>query len=176
MHLSKILSICMLVLAVSCDSTPPEGTTDEFVRQLFISNKEVFEELHLMIQEDSKVKRVGDDVVGDDWFKTSGSTLNEALESAGLSRERYDIYMKLLRCIGAYRVSCRASYAGATNDTIIGIHRWGIVPEGFTLDVIYTLESIYDPFVEDTIEATRRDNTQAYLPLGGCWYIRRVHD
>ena len=124
------------------------------------------------MQEDRAVKRIGDDVVGDVWFNTSGRTLGDALEAADLTRQRYDEYMTLLRKIGAYRVSVDLYDESMSS---IGIFRSGNVAESHSVNVVFQLNQP-NPIVTDTVAATVSDNTSAYLQLDDSWYIYREHD
>ena len=166
---STAILIGVLAAFAGCSSDPP---TDSAVKQTFVANKPTFQKLHQMIQEDRATQRIGDDVVGDDWFKTSGSTLDDALAAVGLTRERYDEYMTLLGQIDAYRVSVDLY---DESKSTIGIFRSGNVAESHSVDVVFAPNSP-NPVVADTVAATISDNTSAYLELGHSWYIYREHD
>ena len=150
------------------------GPMDATLRAIFVANRNSFEQLHEMMQADRNVMRVGDDIVGDIWLDFPGvdSSLSEALESEGMSQERYNAYMALLRQIGAYRVSVDFY---DDNRSIIGMHRSGNVAESQSVDIVHA-EKPPEPIVEETIAATRADNTSGCAKLADSWYICRVHD
>ena len=150
-----------------CAKTEP---ADEKLARLFVAKRTVFDELQRMISADKKIGRVGDDVVGDIWFKLDGSSGNSAADSVGLGRDRYGDYLKLLRSIGAYRVSTSNGI-----DVNVHMYRHGTLVEGRTVDVVFE-NTPPDPIVDDTIAATVSDNTFAFRLLDDSWYIRREHD
>jgi hypothetical protein len=155
---------------VGCSIGSP-APSDNAIRATFDTNKSVFEELNLMIQEDKRIVRVGDEVVGEVWFEPTETSLNRALESVGLSRERYDRYIKLLDKIGAYRISVFFRKQGSQ----IGMHRSGNLTQGSTVDVVY-LTSSPQHLVDDTVRATQSNNTIGYAEISKSWYICRAHD
>ena len=161
--------ITSLVAFTGCTSEPP---TDAALRKTFAANQATFERLHQMMQSDESVVRIGDDVVGDIWFDSSDSSLADALLPAGLSRERYDAYMELLRRVGAYRVSVDLYDKSSSK---IGMHRAGNVAESHSVDIVFVAQPP-DTIVADTVTATVHDNTSAYLELTDSWYIYREHD
>ena len=86
----------ILLTPTLCGCTASEPTDAELV-SLYTSNDKVFAELRSMIIVDQQVGRVGDDVIGDSWFKIDNISIDSAAQNAGLSRTRYNEYMPIAR-------------------------------------------------------------------------------
>ena len=160
--------IALFASALGCSTEPP---TDASIRTTFLANRDAFDQLHQMIQSEQSVRCIDDDMVGNVYYITTDSMLDDALSVAGLNRRRYDKYMKLLRQVGAYKVSI-GSY---NSKSIIGMYSEGNVAESLRVDVVF-LAKQPDKLVDDTVAATIADNSSAYLELDDSWYIFREHD
>ena len=147
---------------------PSPGPPDATVRVTYRKHQAVFERLHTMIHEDEAIQMVGDDMImfRHLWLGISDATLDDALTASGLSHERYDEYMLLLRKVEAYRVSIPLN--DTWEQTHVHIHRSGIVPEGFTVGVVRMERT--QPGSRSRTTRRRPLYATTHLPMH-CWNI-----
>jgi len=173
-----VVGMCVVMrdfwpLGFFSDFRPPPSDTS--LRTLYQAHQSEFAKLRDMILVEPELLSIGDDNVGKFWligrtWRTDGTgtyTETEMLSRAGLSRERYRTYLKLLQAVGGFRVS-RDSGSGQVT---VCIARAGVVPAGYVKSIVFS-PALPTPIVGDT-EAHARTTSEGicYTTIGGNWYI-----
>ena len=169
MRFSRIVTIIFLVV-VACiaslciiavvSSTPPRESK---IESEFRAQRAVYERVLTMFREDEGV-----DTVADWGIQTKGSVLSATPPEGGMSAERYQEYLALLKKIGAGGVS------RGENPLEVRFLVWGSGFGGDTRHVaVCWLESEPSHTMPslDAFYRTEKPRTPAYVHIDDKWYI-----
>ncbi|MFH1747108.1 MAG: hypothetical protein ABIG44_08700 [Planctomycetota bacterium] len=171
-------------------TTPP---SDAELRGLFEDQHAVFTKLRDMILSERVLVGVGTDFLcfqppssqrpqsfwlhGDRYSGQEGEDLSrdELLQKIGITPERYDAYMELLKEIGAYRLT-RPSLRPDLHPVCVKVYRYGNVVSSLCKAVEYFAPEHFSGGVgqyHTVVECTddMPDESDWYAPLGGGWFI-----
>jgi hypothetical protein len=137
---------------------------DASLVRLFDSNKAAFEEMKQMLQVDQQIG----DVFNGGVRNTNHLVTTTSLAAVGISEDRYQRYLTLLKQTGA-------KSAGRDSDIRelrFPVTRWGAFSHGWRIAIIWT-DIEPKPLVAnmDNFKKTTHEWEQAYRPLGNGWYL-----
>jgi hypothetical protein len=163
---------------------PSSYSSDREIIAMYNQNKEVIYELKSLILEED-ISSIGDDNVGDYWFHNNRWTTHkppyeksletEMLVKVGLSENRYDYNLGLLKELEAYRITKTIE-----GDKIISInihlHRTSIVTSNRTISIVYSpYTKLAGPNSEDTFKCTSNfQKKTCYSYIENNWYIEHT--
>jgi hypothetical protein len=138
--------------------------TDASLVRQFESNKVAFEEMKKMLQVDQQIG----DVFNGGVRNTNHLVTTTSLAAVGISEDRYQRYLTLLKQTGA-------KSAGRDSDIRelrFPVARWGAFSHGWRIAIIWTdIEPKSLVANMDTFKKTTHEWEQAYRPLGNGWYL-----
>lgn len=188
--LTKAIAFCLLAsLFASCTNV----TTDKSLKNSFEVHQPEFEALRDMIVREDKInlpkiaeKTIDDFEIGEDrvanFYPTSNGWLEiadaerhiyskeEMLKTSGLSPEKYNLYLKMLKSVGAVRIG-RTRSKGKTEVRFM-MQCVGIQDNGGCKYIVYTDHSP-ESLTEDTdqILKTGAFEGTCYSKIKDDWYI-----
>jgi hypothetical protein len=163
------LVVCIALLALLfgflfwLNGGPKRPTDASLVRQ-FESNSVAFVEMKQMLLVDQQIR----DVFNGGIRNTNDLVATASLATAGISEDRYQRYLTLLKQTGAWS-------AGRNSDITelrFPVAKWGAFSDGWRIAIVWTTNEP-KPLVAnlDDFKKTTHEWQQAYRPLGDGWYL-----
>ena len=138
--------------------------TDASLVRQFESNKEAFEEMIKMLQVDQRVGGVSSRGV-------CNTNINEtSLGAVGISEDRYQKYLTLLKQAGAKSV-IREERDNGIREIRFLVAGWGALDVGWQISVMWT--EVEPKLLIANLDGLQKTTSHvAYRPLGDNWYLR----
>jgi hypothetical protein len=171
LKMTLLFFVVCIVLIVGCSLLVMRGSqmpTDASLVRQFESNKEAFEEMKKMLQVDQRVGGVSSRGVCN-----TNIPIETSLGAVGISEDRYQKYLTLLKQTGA-KSFIREERDNGIREIRFLVAGWGALDVGWQISIMWT-EVEPKPLItnlDDLPKETSRVGHVAYRPLGDNWYLR----
>lgn len=182
-RLCQSTMVLWLLLLASCNFTPSTSRLAR-IEQGFFDKKDEYVTLYDMFVEDDKMTgldcefpgvRINDYYKsGDEWFDKHNdrSSLADALEDAGITQERYDLYRERMAAIHVEKINQDDNEVMFFKDSFGILDGWfiGIMnrPEEEMAEFVSLMDGT---IVSDVHEIPTEEEGYYFLPLEGNWYL-----
>ena len=156
-----VLIVTFFLLVLRGSQMPPDAS---LVRQ-FESNKEAFEEMKKMLQVDQRVGGVSSRGVCN-----TNILIETSLGAVGISEDRYQKYLTLLKQAGAKSV-IREERDNGIREIRFLVAGWGALDVGWQISIMWT--EVEPKLLIANLDGLQKTTSHvAYRPLGDNWYLR----
>jgi hypothetical protein len=156
----------------ACRRSTQRTPTDAEMRACFAQRSASLQRLVALIQSE-RVEVVGTDKIGNCWNLLGrwgcGGDMGSVLAKNGLSRKRYDDYLRAFKSVGAYRATRQRD-----GSVEVSVFRAGIIPSGVSKNFLWSPSRMPSPLVPDTDLGRLNRFYTSHAALGSGWYIEHM--